>query len=247
MLSVPTMWLLFVVNFTALGLIWTYVARSYPNFSAAPLWTASAFLAAAGAAISMLRGIVESILPLLAGGTLLIFASCLAAMGVWRFYGRALSWWLTVAVTASSFAGLSFCIAVIDHMPMRIFIYSLGMSVPMALTLNLLLSRHEGRFTPGARLAGIVACLILAINAIRGGGAILHIGGEVSFVSFNEFQAALILLLVFLSMAWNFGFVLMAIDRLRAEVAELALIDDLTGVANRRQLLRRLVEECAIA
>jgi diguanylate cyclase (GGDEF)-like protein len=64
---------------------------------------------------------------------------------------------------------------------------------------------------------------------------------------FNEFQAALILLLVFLSMAWNFGFVLMAIDRLRAEVAELALLDDLTGVANRRQLLRRLDEECAIA
>src|SRR4051794_12599242 len=36
MLSVPTMWLVFVVNFTALGLIWTYVARGYPNFSAAP-------------------------------------------------------------------------------------------------------------------------------------------------------------------------------------------------------------------
>jgi diguanylate cyclase (GGDEF)-like protein len=247
MLSVPTMWLVFVVNFTALGLIWTYVARSYPNFAAAPLWTASAFLAAAGAATAMLRGIVDSVLPLLAGGTLIILASCLAATGVHRFYGRELSWRLTAAVTASSFAGLSFFIAVIDHMPMRIFIYSVGMSIPMALTLKLLLSRHDGRFTPGARLAGIVACLIIAINAVRGGGAILHVGGEVSFARFNEFQAMLILLLVFLSMAWNFGFVLMAIDRLRAEVAELALIDDLTGVANRRQLLRRLVEECAIA
>jgi diguanylate cyclase (GGDEF)-like protein len=247
MLSVPTLWLVFVVNFTALGLIWTYVARSYPNFSAAPLWTASAFLAACGAAISMLRGIVDSILPLLAGGTLLIFACCLAATGVYRFYGRDLSWRLTAAVTGFSFAGLTFFIAVIDHMPMRIFIYSLGMSIPMALTLKLLLARHDGRINPGARLAGIVACLILAINAIRGGGAILHVGGEVSMVRFNEFQAMLILVLVFLSMAWNFGFVLMAIDRLRAEVAELALIDDLTGVANRRQLLRRLVEECAIA
>jgi diguanylate cyclase (GGDEF)-like protein len=121
------------------------------------------------------------------------------------------------------------------------------MSIPMAMTLKLLLSHSHGRVNPGARLAGIIAILILAINAIRGGGAILHIGGEVSMVRFNEFQAALILLLVFLSMAWNFGFVLMAIDRLRSEVAELALIDDLTGVANRRQLLRRLVEECAIA
>ena len=50
MLSVPTLWLVFVVNFVALGLIWTYVMRSYPNFAAAPLWTASAFIAAFGAA-----------------------------------------------------------------------------------------------------------------------------------------------------------------------------------------------------
>jgi diguanylate cyclase (GGDEF)-like protein len=132
-------------------------------------------------------------------------------------------------------------------MPMRIFVYSLGQSIPIAMTVKLLLSRSHGRINPGARLAGIIAIGILAINVIRGGGAVLHIGGEVSFVHFNEFQAVLILLLVFLSMAWNFGFVLMAIDRLRAEVADLALLDDLTGVANRRQLLRRLVEECAIA
>jgi diguanylate cyclase (GGDEF)-like protein len=247
MLSVPTLWLVFVVNFTALGLIWTYVARSYPAFAAARFWTAAAFIAALGAGVSMLRGLVESILPLLAGGTLLILACCLAATGIRRFYGRDLSWRITAAVTASSFAGLAFFIAVVDHMPMRIFIYSLGMSVPLAMTLKLLLSPSHGRINPGARLAGIVAILIIAVNVVRGGGAVLHIGGEVSMQRFNEFQAALILLLVFLSMAWNFGFVLMAIDRLRAEVAELALLDDLTGVANRRQLLRRLEEECAMA
>jgi diguanylate cyclase (GGDEF)-like protein len=37
----------------------------------------------------------------------------------------------------------------------------------------------------------------------------------------------------------------MAIDRLRNEVADLALMDDLTGVANRRLLVQRLTEECA--
>ena len=58
-------------------------------------------------------------------------------------------------------------------------------------------------------------------------------------------QSVLILVLMFLSMAWNFGFVLMAMDRLRNEVADLALLDDLTGVGNRRHLLQRLTEECA--
>ena len=113
------------------------------------------------------------------------------------------------------------------------------------MTLKLLLSRQNGRVNPGARLAGIVAIVIIAIYVIRGGGELLHIGGEFSFVHFNDFQSALILALVFLSMAWNFGFLLMAIDRLRNEVADLALIDDLTGVGNRRHLLQRLIEECA--
>ena len=62
---------------------------------------------------------------------------------------------------------------------------------------------------------------------------------------FSPVQSVVILVLVFLSMALNFGFLLMAMDRLRNEVADLALLDDLTGVGNRRHLLQRLTEECA--
>ena len=39
MLNIPTLWMVFVVNFLALGLIWAYVARSYPKFEAARFWT----------------------------------------------------------------------------------------------------------------------------------------------------------------------------------------------------------------
>ena len=105
MLSVPTLWTAFVVNFLALGLIWAYVARSYPKFEAARFWTGSAFAAAAGAALAMLRMSVDSLLPLLAGGTVMIFAACLAAMGIKRFYGRPVSWRATALITGLSFAG----------------------------------------------------------------------------------------------------------------------------------------------
>jgi diguanylate cyclase (GGDEF)-like protein len=92
-----------------------------------------------------------------------------------------------------------------------------------------------------------MAALILVINIVRGGVALLHVGVSSPFVHFDTLQGVLTLVLVFLSMAWNFGFLLMAIDRLRNEVADLALMDDLTGVANRRQLLRRLEEACAMS
>jgi diguanylate cyclase (GGDEF)-like protein len=245
MLSVPTLWTVFVVNFLSLGLIWTYVARSYPRFDAARFWTGSAFAAAAGAATASLRLADNvSLLPLLAGGTMLIFAACLAFMGIKRFYDRPVSWRLTALITGSSFAMLSFFILVYDSMEMRILVYSVAQTIPMALSLKLLLSGQNGRVSPGARLAGLVSILIIALYAVRAGGTLLHIG-DFSYVSSNSAQSLIVLMLMFLSMSWNFGFLLMAMDRLRNEVADLALLDDLTGVGNRRHLLQRLSEECA--
>ena len=107
--------------------------------------------------------------------------------------------------------------------------------------------RADVRGNPGASLAGVVAVIGIAVHAVRSASALLHFGGDVAFITFNDFQAAMMLALVFLSMVWNFGFLLMAIDRLRAEVADLALVDDLTGVANRRHLLARMSEECALS
>jgi len=245
MLSVPTLWIVFVVNFMALGLVWTYVLRSYPNFGAARFWAASCYIAAFGATVSMLRNFTDSLIPLLFGGTLLIAGCCMASMGVSRFYGLPAAWRGSALTTVISFAGILFFLVVQDSMEMRVLVYSVGLSIPIALTLKLVLSRRDGRDNPGARLAGIIAILLLAVNVIRCTACVLHIGGAVTPLQFNPFQAILVLLLVFLSMAWNFGFLLMAIDRLRNEVADLALLDDLTGVGNRRHLLQRLTEECA--
>jgi diguanylate cyclase (GGDEF)-like protein len=247
MLSVPTLWIVFVVNFLALGLVWTYVMRSYPTLVAARYWAAAAFTAAFFAAVSMLRGHVDSMLPLLFAGGGLIFAVCLCTMGIRRFYERPVSWQTTFITVGSSIVCLAFFLYVREDMPMRIFIYSTAQAVPIGMTLRLVLSRKDGRINSGAQLAGIVGALIICVSVIRSVCAFLGIGGGVSYVNFNGLQAALLIALVFLSMTWNFGFLLMAIDRLRNEVVDLALVDDLTGVANRRQLLGRLEEACAMA
>ena len=246
MLSVPTLWTVFVINFLALGLIWAYVMRSYPSFDAARFWTAAAFAAAAGAACAMGRVVVtESLVPLLFGGALLVLASCLAAMGIRRFYGQPVTWKNTALITGACFAGLSFFIFAYDSVPARVSIYTVAQTMPLVLSLKLLLSPPDGRRNAGAQLAGVVAILIIGIYFLRLLGALSNLGGEFSFVRFNQMQSGLILVLVFLSMALNFGFLLMAMDRLRNEVADLALLDDLTGVGNRRHLLARLTEECA--
>jgi diguanylate cyclase (GGDEF)-like protein len=246
MLSVPTLWTVFVINFLALGLIWAYVMRCYPAFQAARFWTGSAFVAAAGASLAMLRVVMpDSLVPLLFAGTALVLAICLAAMGVQKFFDSPVGWLGAALVTGLCFAGLAFFIFIHDSIPARMTVFTLAQMLPMAVSLKLLLSRPDGSVNPGARLAGIVTIILMTILAIRLFGAITGAGGGFSYVHFSPVQSVVILVLVFLSMALNFGFLLMAMDRLRNEVADLALLDDLTGVGNRRYLLQRLGEECA--
>lgn len=243
MLNVPTLWTVFVVNFLALGLIWAYVTRSYPKFAAARFWMASCFVGAAGAMAALVRLFVVSPLPLLLGAVGIIAASCLAAMGIQRFYDRPVSWRVMTATGALSLGGVVFFMLVFEDMQLRMLSYSLGQALPLALSLRLLLSPPEGSASPGARLSGIVIVTIIAIFFARAVGNLL--GGDFSSVAGGQAHAVMVLGLLFLSMTLNFGFLLMAMDRLRGEVADLALLDDLTGVANRRHLLQRLSEECA--
>src|SRR5271170_469772 len=114
MLSVPTLWTAFIVNFVALGLIWAYVVRSYSNLEAARFWAAAAFAAAAGAILGMGSRVFESMFLLIAAASLTVFASCLAAMGIMRFYDRPVSWRATALFTGLIVAGISFFIVGYD-------------------------------------------------------------------------------------------------------------------------------------
>jgi len=244
MLSVQTLWTVVVLNFLGLGLIWAYVVRSYPKFDAARFWSAAAVLQAVGSGMLML-GATDLRVALIVGGGLMSFSSCLGYMGVTRFHDKRVSWHTAIAISLLSSAGLAWFLIVADYMPVRVLIYSLGQSVPLLMALPLLLKSPDGRNNPGARLAAIVTIIILAVHAVRSGTALVGLGSGIRDTSPHGLQAALILALVFLEMAWNFGCLMMGVDRLRHEVADLALLDDLTGVANRRHLLQRLAEECA--
>ncbi|WP_315837199.1 GGDEF domain-containing protein [Bradyrhizobium prioriisuperbiae] len=246
-LSVPTLYVVIFANFLALGLVWLHFTRSYPNFTAARYWTAFGFVAAAGAAFSFLRGIAHPLLPVLVGNGLLILSGGFAWMGVRRFYGRPIPWRTSIAVTLLSVCVLAVLTLWYDDIRMRIVVYSIGQCIPLALSTWDIHRTREWRKSPGARLAAGMTLVVIAVHAIRSMVSLLHFDGETTIVGFNAFQAVCLLLLVFAAMMANFGFVLMAIDRLRAEVAELALIDDLTGIANRRHFLVRLSEACARA
>ena len=115
----------------------------------------------------MLRVVTDALLPLLVAGTAMIFALCLAAMGIQKFFDKPVSWRATWLIMGLSVAGMAFFMFVYDSAPARITIFTIAQALPLALSVKLLLTPHEGRVNPGARLAAIVSILIIAIYGFR--------------------------------------------------------------------------------
>lgn len=243
MLSVQTLLIVYVGNFLAIGLVWAYVSVHYPHFRPARFWAAAASTATVGACASLLRGMTDPLIPILLGNGFMIAATFLATFGAQRFYNQPIKYRGAALTISATLIGLTLFTVWRDDMAMRITIYSMGQIVPIFIMLRLVLANRKH----GAS-AGVFAYLLLAIIGVQLGrsiGGLLDVGGELSLLHFNPFQAAMVFILMLLATACNFGGLLMAFDRLRSEAADLALLDDLTGVANRRYYSSRLDEECS--
>ncbi|MEW6642222.1 MAG: GGDEF domain-containing protein [Pseudomonadota bacterium] len=246
-LSAQTLQIVILANFIALAVVWTYVVRSYPSLKAARFWTASAWAAAGGAVVSLLRAVMDPLLPIIVGNSLMILACCLAWAGIRQFYNQPIPFRTSAVMAIATGAVLGMLALLEEDTSLRLAVFSAAECIPLGLALRDLRARPEPGRSPGAELASTMIVCVMLIHGVRSVCGFLGLGGPISVVTFNGVQAIVFLLLIFTSMMANFGFVLMAIDRLRAEVAGLALVDDLTGIANRRHFLIRLSEACARA
>lgn len=131
-LSVPTIQVVILANFSALAIVWFYVARSYPNLNAAKFWRASMCVAAAGAATASLRGIVHPLFPVILGNGLMILACCFAWAGIRQFYGRPAPMRLSVTITAVTAILLGIFTVVHDDINIRLAILAAGNGIPLS-------------------------------------------------------------------------------------------------------------------
>jgi diguanylate cyclase (GGDEF)-like protein len=132
-----------------------------------------------------------------------------------------------------------------DSVAMRIVVFSAAQSVLIGWAVVDIFGRGTGKATAGSVMAAGACAILLVINAARTVLAVFTIGGELSSVLLNPLQAALIFLLaVFGALICQFGFLLMTMDRLHTETAQLAGVDELTGAASRRRFSEAHMREC---
>lgn len=240
-----TLYIVILLNSLTLTIIWAAIARSYAALGAARLWMGACLATTLGGGVLALQAVTGSLLPIFLGNGIVIYGFCLFWAGVCRFHGQREPWLASLAITLACLAALAPVTFWQPDGSARNAIYAVGQSLPLVFAVRVLLRR--GRRTPGSRLAGGAMLLGIAVHAVETAANLLLVGGLITFESYLSVETCVILLVIFSGVVWNFGFLLMAIDRLRAELRDMARVDELTGIANRRGFLDRVAREEAAA
>jgi diguanylate cyclase (GGDEF)-like protein len=229
----------------AVSLVWLVVARTFPKLYAARYWFGATLAAGVGSTLSVWRGAADPLLPIVLGNGLILLGSGLGWAGVRELSRKSTPWLIILGITACAVAALVITTVAYDSMELRIVILSAAQSVLIGWAVVDILDRRSGGRTLGTLMAASACGVLLLLNAARSILAVLTVTGDLPFMTSSPLQGGLIFLLaMFGALVCQFGFLLMTMDRLQMEMAQLAGMDDLTGIANRRRFLATCEQEC---
>jgi diguanylate cyclase (GGDEF)-like protein len=240
-----SVYLAVIASGLALSLVWLVVARTFPTLYAARYWFGGALAAGVGSALSLWRGAVDPMVPIVLGNGMILIGSGLGWAGVRELNRRSAPLLIILGITASAVVALSITTVLYDSSHFRIVILSAAQSVLIGWAVVDILDRRTGGRSLGCLIAAGACGVLLLLNAARSVFAVLAVSGELPLATPSPMQAGLVLLVaMFGALVCQFGFLLMTMDRLQAEMVQLAGMDDLTGVANRRRFLSVCEQEC---
>ena len=217
-----------------------FLIRNYRGIKTALIGNLSIAL---GFFLGLLRGILPDFIPIVLANALIVLAPGLFYIAVSHFAGQKYWWWIvaiTVGVTAICMFYFRF---VTNNIGIRIVYASLFSALNLgALVYQLWKIRHASyRF--GAMIINISCSIYILVLLVRAGVAIISPPQDLFS---NLFIATGTYFLLFIiSFLWTFGFILMVSQRLQFDLYELATVDSLTRIANRRATQSFLEREFA--
>ncbi|MHB8909949.1 MAG: GGDEF domain-containing protein [Syntrophales bacterium] len=217
-------------------LIWG-THRTYPGFG---FWTAGNASSAAGFLLFALRGIVPDIFTIVLANVLVLSTAALYLEGTRRFRGVAARRALSIVLVVFLAASLSYYTYWDSDIGVRIIILSLLVALFYGLGARELLGDAPPNLRFSYRFTGSLFALYSLFMFSRAFFAAFAHGPNDLYIP-NLMQTLAFLLPLLLGIAWTFGFVMLNIERLEAdlkraqvELQRLATTDFLTGISNNR-------------
>lgn len=247
MLDVRTVAFLLVLTLGVAVVVHAVNWRMHPQMRGPGWWTAGGATLLCGALLVALRGRIPDLLSIVLANGCLVGAQVLMLRGSCAFAGTPMPWRWSLSALAVQLAGFAWFTYVDPSLRARWWL--LGGASAWVLALNLWvmhrLWRTEGTLGVGL-YAGSTTATLLLLLAIP---AAQSVTGRESDRLFEADGVTALGLMLFAAtvMLQTFGRLLMTANRTQRELTRLALVDALTGVANRRAFDEALDRSLAVA
>lgn len=244
-LDFTTLYVVIMLNSLLMLIVWSAIYRGYERLEAAGIWAlACATLLAGGLTLAM-ESLTGSLVPIYIGNLLVVLAFCLYWAGIRRFAGAPQPWIAILAILATMAAVLPWITFVQPNYNARNVVYAVAQSTPLALAIADLVRLPDRRVGVGIAVAGMA--LAIFGHGVETIGNLLQIAGLIERETYGIIEPAVVLVVIFSGVLWNFGLVLTVLDRLYTALHHRAVHDELTGLPNRRVLAERFDVERAAA
>lgn len=241
-LHIPTMFAAIVTISVTLALLVGTVSGGKRR-EGLSFWAAALFSHGLAYVLLALRGTINDIASIVVANALLATALALFAEGLYQFYERPpprFLIWFPVALISGLFL-------LLGDLRLRLFFGGVIFSAQCLVPLLLL---HRQRPTTTGRgqhfLFGGLA-FVSILFATRAGLSISGSGVTLSLMAANQSQSFLFLAAIICLILLAIGLVLMTKERSDERYRILALHDELTGLDNRRAILRALEQQASLA
>lgn len=220
-------------------MLWGMIAYRYKDLRAPRYWLAGSTAGLAGGIALLLQGESGFIANTVAGNGFFILGFYLNLCGLRQFYGdKVQGARISILVGGSILVMLATFHIWYGRNP----VYTLAQSIPLALTAGYLLRTRSRDL--GAVVAGIAMVAGVLSHSVIASGNVLIVTGVRPDLQLYRAASIDLLIFLFASVIWNFGFLISAVERMRTEVERLANEDELTGIANRRLFMSHLNRVC---
>lgn len=224
-----------------MALVLGLMRRSYPSsIRGLGMWALAPLLWVISTVLFSARGAIPDLLGIVAANSLLLMGAMCQLAGTRRFLGHPVAWGRWAALLAMTVATMTVLTIPYPHYPLRVGVFTVVVACVYGSLLAFLLRRGDQSFP--IRL--VEAVLVLHLLVLAGRLYTLSTGqGGSDLLDRNAIQTLYISAYVLTTLMLPLGNVLMATDRLRAELEHLATHDPLLPVLNRRAFLQACEHE----
>lgn len=229
-----TLYVIILLNSASLAVVWAVIAYTNSSMTAARYWLAALVMTCVSGALLFLGQ--ESGFIALAGLTLVSGSFATMWQGLRVFYGSQFDGTAVFVIMASTMAGL-FMLG--SRQEAVNVIAAASQIIPVTLAVTTLW--HARSRSAGASVAIAAALIIILGQGTEAVTNSLRLIGAVTSEQYYDHAAWFLVCAILGASVWNLGFLLMAVDRLKSNLTDLATRDDLTGLTNRRGFRDRLL------